>query len=177
MNETNPSKHEASFSGPKSADIGGEIARARLSRKTPASGNSRPPRKYSPRRGYAMLIVLVFVILFTSMLGVAWRQIGSVLRTETVRVKQMNRDQGSLRAAAAALRMLELSKSTDFPDPAPESEYDKQYKYKYPPDDENTNYYIVSFKRHDKDTWTVKAEAVDEEPEGLDTLPSLWPES
>ncbi|NLF07264.1 MAG: hypothetical protein GX594_04700 [Pirellulaceae bacterium] len=114
------------------------------------------------------------MILFTSMLGVAWRQIGSVLRTETVRVKQMNRDQGSLRAAAAALRMLELSKYSALPDPNPDNEYKFKYHLTI---GENTHYYEVILKHPIDNEWTITATAVAEEPEGLDTLPSLWPES
>ena len=64
---------------------------------------SRP----SPRRGYALVQVVVFVVVFLMMLGIAYRQIASVLRVETVRVQQSQRDQGSVVAVACGLTLLE----------------------------------------------------------------------
>ena len=42
----------------------------------------RSPRRNRPsrRRGYALVLVCLFVVLFLSLLGVAWRQMASALR-------------------------------------------------------------------------------------------------
>ena len=59
------------------------------------------------RRGYAMMLVLVFMVLFLSMLGVAYRHVGAALRIETVHAAQTSRDEGSIQAIARALTLLE----------------------------------------------------------------------
>ncbi len=59
------------------------------------------------RRGIAMMLVLVFIVLFMAMLGVACRQTASALRIETVRTTQIERDQGSMHAVARGLALLE----------------------------------------------------------------------
>jgi TRAP-type mannitol/chloroaromatic compound transport system permease large subunit len=64
-------------------------------------------RTASSRRGYALLTVLVFVVLFVSLLGVAWRNTASALRIASVRSLQIQRDEGSLHALARALHLLE----------------------------------------------------------------------
>jgi hypothetical protein len=64
-------------------------------------------RRPSARRGYALLLVIVFLVLFLAMLGIAWRQVASVLRVETVRATQARRDQGCLLAAVKAMHELE----------------------------------------------------------------------
>jgi hypothetical protein len=61
----------------------------------------------NPRRGYALVMVLTFVVLFLAMLGVAYRQTASVLRVETVRAQQAERDEGSVNAVARGLALLE----------------------------------------------------------------------
>ncbi|MBU4273150.1 MAG: hypothetical protein KKE86_11140 [Planctomycetes bacterium] len=103
--------------------------------------------KRPPRRGYALLTVLVFVVLFLAMLGVAWRQIGAVLRIEAARAKQMSRDEGSLRAVAKGLRLLE----TGLP-----SEDEVSYSTTI---DEGSQWYKVTFTRDpaDETVWTVSA--------------------
>ena len=61
-----------------------------------------------PRRsGYALVLVLIFVVLFLSLLGVAWRRVASVLRVSSVRAAQVQRDEGSILALARALHLLE----------------------------------------------------------------------
>ena len=72
-------------------------------------------RKPSARRGYALLLVIVFLVLFLAMLGTAWRQVASVLRVETVRAVQTRRDQGCLLAAVQGIHYLE---ETATPDPS-----------------------------------------------------------
>lgn len=61
----------------------------------------------TPRRGFAMMLVLVFIILFMAMLGVACRQTASALRIESVSLVQKQRDEGSLHAVAKGLALLE----------------------------------------------------------------------
>jgi hypothetical protein len=64
-------------------------------------------REPSARRGYALMLVIVFLVLFLAMLGIAWRQVASVLRVETVRAVQTRRDQGCLLAAIQVMHLLE----------------------------------------------------------------------
>jgi hypothetical protein len=64
-------------------------------------------RGRSTRRGYALTLVLVFVVLMLAMLGIAWRGVASALRLETVRKTQIERDEGSVHAVALAMRLLE----------------------------------------------------------------------
>ena len=67
----------------------------------------KPLRRRRPRRGYALVLVLIFVILFLALMGVAWSRVGSVLRVATARAVQAHRDQGSLPALARAMHLLE----------------------------------------------------------------------
>jgi hypothetical protein len=59
------------------------------------------------RRGYSLMLAMVFNILMLALLSLAYRQLGSTLRIETARVQQIQRDEGRLRAAARALALLE----------------------------------------------------------------------
>jgi hypothetical protein len=59
------------------------------------------------RRGYALMLVIIFIALFLTMLGLAWRQTSSLLRVETIRAVQMRRDQGCLPAAILGIHYLE----------------------------------------------------------------------
>jgi hypothetical protein len=61
----------------------------------------------SRRQGYAMLLVLAFLVFMFSLLGLAYRPLGSLLRAETLRVHQVTRDEGSIRALAKGLALLE----------------------------------------------------------------------
>jgi hypothetical protein len=59
------------------------------------------------RRGYAMMLVLVFIVLFLTFLGIAYRSVATVLRVESVHALQVQRDEGSTQALAAAVALLE----------------------------------------------------------------------
>jgi hypothetical protein len=72
-------------------------------------------RRQSARRGYALMLVIVFLVLFLAMLGIAWRQVASVLRVETVRAVQARRDQGCLLAAIQVMHMLEENSALTSP--------------------------------------------------------------
>jgi hypothetical protein len=67
----------------------------------------RANRSPSARRGYSLMLVLVFLVLLLSLLGMTGRQVASALRIEMARSRQVVRDEGSLRAVAGALEALE----------------------------------------------------------------------
>jgi hypothetical protein len=54
-----------------------------------------------------VILVMVFLILLTSTLGLTYRQIASVLRIEAARARQVLGSEQSLKAAATALADLE----------------------------------------------------------------------
>jgi hypothetical protein len=54
-----------------------------------------------------MMTVVVFLVLFLVLLGLAYRTIGGVLRTATVHAGQVQRDEGCLLATARGLALLE----------------------------------------------------------------------
>jgi hypothetical protein len=54
-----------------------------------------------------MLLVLVFVVLFLALMGTAYRGVAALLRVESVRALQVQRDEGSTQAVARALALLE----------------------------------------------------------------------
>jgi hypothetical protein len=64
-------------------------------------------RTSTKRPGYAMLLVLGFVLLMSFTLALAYGQLATLLRTQTARARQVQRDQGSTVAAAAGLALLE----------------------------------------------------------------------
>jgi hypothetical protein len=75
-------------------------------------------RTASPRRGgFAMLLALVFLVLFLSLWSLAYRQVASVLRIETARSTRIRRDEGCTRAVARGLALLE----TGYPPTTPYS--------------------------------------------------------
>ena len=59
------------------------------------------------RSGYAMLLVLVFSVLLLSLYSLAYRSMAGALRIETARALENQRDEGSIRAAARAVALLE----------------------------------------------------------------------
>jgi hypothetical protein len=61
----------------------------------------------SSRSGYAMLLVLAFLVLFLSVLSLAYSQIASLIRAETARAQEALRDQGSIPALGRAMALLE----------------------------------------------------------------------
>jgi hypothetical protein len=63
--------------------------------------------QHPKRPGYAMTLVLIFVLLFVAILGVGWRRLGSAVRVQSVRVGQVQRDQGSIQALGLGLGLLE----------------------------------------------------------------------
>lgn len=60
-----------------------------------------------------MLMVIAFVVLFTAVLGVAWRRVISALRVEHVSAVRKQCDQGSIQALAHAMQFLETQLRRD----------------------------------------------------------------
>ena len=73
-------------------------------------------RRLPRRRGYALVLVVVFSVLFFTLVGVAWRQTSSVVRIFTVRTNQLLRDRGATQALADALHALDVGKPPGDPD-------------------------------------------------------------
>jgi hypothetical protein len=67
-------------------------------------------RRSPSRRAYALLMVLMFNVLFLMLLGVAWRQMASALRVAKVRKEQVQRDEGVVCAMARAMHLLETGR-------------------------------------------------------------------
>jgi hypothetical protein len=63
--------------------------------------------KTAPRRAYAMILVVLFLVLFSAVLGVACCELAAVIRTVSLQAVQSDRDEGSLQAAALAVALLE----------------------------------------------------------------------
>ena len=64
-------------------------------------------RTPAARRGYAVILALFFVLLFTAMLGVLVRCAATTLRIESDRAARSRYDQGTVPAMARALALLE----------------------------------------------------------------------
>jgi hypothetical protein len=107
------------------------------------------------RNGYSMLLVMVFLALMSSLLGVAHRQIASALRVQTAQQLQDDRDTGSLHALARGLALLE----TGLPDSNP---YVCGVTIGSPPDERS---YTVTFESSASGVWSVRA------------APTEWPDS
>jgi hypothetical protein len=103
-------------------------------------------RKPSSRRGYALMLVIVFLVIFLAMLGTAWRQVASVLRVETARASQTRRDQECLLAAIKGMHLIEDGTITA----SCSGEY---------PLDGCSNTFTITFEKDagDPTIWTVKA--------------------
>ena len=69
----------------------------------------------SPRRGYAMVLVLVFIALLLTFYSVAYRQIAAALRVDKARMIQRQFDEGALRALARGLALLETGEPLPSP--------------------------------------------------------------
>lgn len=106
----------------------------------------------SPRRGYAMVLVLVFVALVLTFYGVCHRHIGATLRIEGTRTFRKRLDEGSLRALARGLALLETG---DPPAPAPENPYVCQTTIQTSTGQHD---FTVTFTRVVAGKWSVSAE-------------------
>lgn len=70
-------------------------------------------KRHTQRRGYALILVMVFVVLFSAMLGVAWRRVVSALRVENVSEVRKQCDEGSIPVLAQAMKVLETRLAWD----------------------------------------------------------------
>lgn len=59
------------------------------------------------RAGYAMLLVLAFIVFFFSLLAIGSGQLSSLLRSQTVQKQRTRCDEGSSTAVARGLALLE----------------------------------------------------------------------
>lgn len=75
----------------------------------------RPQR---PRRGYALTVVLIALMMLFLLWSYVSRTTSSLLRIETNRLLQATRDQGAMNALAQAIQLLESSKPHDSSDPS-----------------------------------------------------------
>ena len=60
-----------------------------------------------PRRGYALMLVTITVVLLLLLFGLVHRYTMAALRIETVRTLQQQRDEGTVHAIARGLALLE----------------------------------------------------------------------
>jgi hypothetical protein len=74
--------------------------------------------KASSRSGYAMTVVLIFLILLFALWSTVYRTTSSLLRIETNRVLQQTRDQGAMNALAQAVQLLQYSTPSDPTNPS-----------------------------------------------------------
>jgi predicted small integral membrane protein len=64
-------------------------------------------KKSASRTGYAMLLVVGFLVLFLSLLSLAYSQMAAAVRAQTARALQIRRDEGCVCALARGLALLE----------------------------------------------------------------------
>ena len=74
----------------------------------------RPSRS---RRGYALTVVLISLMLLFALWSFVSRTTSSLLRVETNRVLQQTRDQGAMNALGRAIQLLQYSKPSDSNNP------------------------------------------------------------
>lgn len=128
-------------------------------------------RRRSNRRGYALMLVVVFVVLFSAILGIAWRRMASALCVEHVSEVRKQCDQGSLQVLADAMKMLETSLRVNtttgvaaLPASSPANEFQDQL---------GSTYYIVTFAPYNSDTtgrqWTISVKTATAEDIGSRT--------
>ena len=123
-------------------------------------------KRGSPRSGFAMMLVLVFILMFLAMLGVACRRTASALRIESVRALQTQRDEGSLHALARGLALLE----NGLP---PANPYSCAVEIET---SRGPRSYTITFTSVEVGNWTVNSSPTTE-GEMLPSMPALFPPS
>lgn len=119
-----------------------------------------------PRRGYAMVLVLVFIGLMLTFYSVAYRHVGAAIRAETIRTLQSERDNGCITAIARGLTLLE----TGLP---PSNPYVCATSVGTPPDERS---FTVTFNSAVEGTWRVHA-APTQWPDEPDPMPVSFAEA
>ena len=117
-------------------------------------------RRRKSRSGYAMVLVLVFVVLFLGLWSIAARQVGSMLRIEQARAGRVSRDAERLPAATVLAQAL-ASLETGYP---PSSPYTCSLLAA------NGNLFAITFTR---DLTTTDQWIVSVAPTSDETLPPL----
>ena len=131
-------------------------------------------KRLAQRRGYAMMLVMIFVVLFAALLGVAWRRVASTLRVEHSAEVRKQCDQGSLQVMAKAMQTLETRLRWDGSQNKAgiDGNYDSPLSFYDTLND--TGYYKVVFTRESEDgsSWSVSVTVVrPEDIIGLTPLP------
>jgi hypothetical protein len=108
-----------------------------------------------------MLLVLAFLVLFFALLAGAYSQLATSLRSETARVQQVQRDEGTTHALARGLALLE----TGYP---PASPYMCAVTILT---STGPQQYTVSFELESPGNWSVRAAPTseDESPAAMPT--------
>ena len=121
---------------------------------------------------------MVFVVLFTAVLGVAWRRVISALRIEHVSEVRKQCDQGSIQVLAKAMQVLETRLCRNTPTATKLNGSDSStitYGYNLP---NTTRWYTIKFTRESTDTdgtnWAVSVTTANSDP-GYLYLPSNPP--
>jgi hypothetical protein len=70
-------------------------------------------RPASLRRGYALTVVLIFLILLFALWSTVYRTTATLLRIESNRALQQSRDSGAMNALAQAIQLLQYSAPQD----------------------------------------------------------------
>jgi len=131
------------------------------------------------RRGYALMLVIVFVVLFTAILGVAWRRVASALRVEHLSEVRRQCDGGSVRILADAMKVLETCLRASGGGVTLDGSADTERHYKK--DIGDGKLYHVAFVRTgalDGTEWSVSVtvtNSTDSVVQGYDVLPSNPP--
>ena len=112
-------------------------------------------RTRPPRRGFAMVLVLVFIALLLTFYSVAYRHVAAALRVETARSLLGERDAGAVHALARGLALLE----TGLP---PSDPYVCEATIGTPPDEVS---FTVTFTSPGEGLWSVHA------------APTQWPDN
>jgi hypothetical protein len=67
-------------------------------------------RSPSPRRGYSLTLVVIYLFLLFALWGTVYHATSSLLRIETERLNRKARDEGAMQALARAVRLLEFGR-------------------------------------------------------------------
>jgi len=115
------------------------------------------------RGGYALLIVLGFVILFAALLGMAYQQLQSAVLIETVNEQEAQRDQGSVQALALGLQLLETGTPPSDPYVCGVTVQTAT----------GPSSYVVTFTANGSSSWTVQAARL-QTGQSPDPMPSTF---
>jgi hypothetical protein len=107
----------------------------------------------SERSGYAATLALLFIVLFLSLLGIAYRAVVSAAITESVRAQQAKCDEGAVTAVAQGLALLE----TGLP---PANAAPSTTSYTLTNSMSSGSFNVTFTRQQDNFPWTVAADPV-----------------